>query len=116
MILNRTWNNRDRKFEISYLDKNGKRKLYQKYIHHWKTYEYDENGKYETWNGKKCSIVYKDSSTYKPNEFDVLEYLFEMENDPEDSKVLKELYANNPIRLYTYDIETEVSDEFPSMV
>lgn len=113
MILNRTWNKRDHKFEISYLDKDGKRKLYQKYIHHWKTYEYDKNGKYETWNGKKCSTVYKDSSTYKPNEFDVLEYLFEMENDPEDSKVLKELYANNPIRLYTYDIETEVSDEFP---
>lgn len=113
MILNRTWNRRERKFEISYLDKDGKRKLYEKYIHHWKTYEYDENGKYDTWNHKKCSEVYKDSSRYKPNEFDILEYLFNMENDEEDAPVLKELYANNPIRVYTYDIETEVSDEFP---
>ena len=113
MIINRTWNRYKQCLEISYLDKEGNRQLYTKYIHHWKTYEYDDNGRYDCWNGRKCNKIYKDSKTYSPNEFDMLEYIFEMKNNLEEAKILEQLYQNNPIKLYTYDIETEVSDEFP---
>ena len=43
MILDRTWNKKEQKLVISYIDKEGNRHFYQKYFHHFKTYEYDEN-------------------------------------------------------------------------
>jgi DNA polymerase elongation subunit (family B) len=108
MILERTWNKKDQKLMISYVDKDGNRKFYQKYLHHIKTYEYDENGEYETWNGRRCNAVYKDTTVYTPNEFDILEYLY---NLPEDLN--KEFHAQYFPKLYTFDIETEISLEFP---
>ena len=106
MIIDRSWNKREQKIVISYIDKNGNRKMYQKYMHHIKTYEYDENGAFDTWNNKKCNKVYKDSSTYRPNEFDMLEFMFDMKGT-DDEFYLNEFHANYPIRLYTYDIETK---------
>ena len=41
MILDRSWNKRERKLVISYIDKGGRRQFYQKFFHHIKTYEYD---------------------------------------------------------------------------
>ena len=90
MILDRTWNKRDRKLTISYINKLGKRGFYTKYLGYMKTYEYDDEGDILTWNDRKCKEVYKDTSTYKPNEFDILEYLYEL---PEDMK--KRFYAQN---------------------
>lgn len=114
MILSRIWNKWERRLEVSYLDDNGMRQMYIKSMRWWKTYEYNKCGEFDTWDGKKCSVVYKDSKEYSPNEFDMLEYLFGLENGTdEEKKLIKQLYANAPIRLYTYDIETEVSDEFP---
>lgn len=114
MILSRIWNKYSRQLEVSYLDENGMRQMYVKPMRYWKTYEYNDRGQYDTWDGRKCSPVFKDSSVYSPNEFDILEYLFSMEHGTEEEqKLLTSFYANNPIRLYTYDIETEVSDEFP---
>ena len=63
MIIDRTWIKRDNRYEISYIDKDGKRAFYQKYISHWATYEYDENGMLDTWNGKKCNKVFKDANS-----------------------------------------------------
>ena len=108
MILDRTWNKYEQKLVISYIDKQGNRKFYQKYFHHFKTYEYDENGEFDTWDGKRCNRVFKDTTTYTPNEFDLLEYMYEM-----DPAVLKELHAQHFPKIYTFDIETEVSDVFP---
>lgn len=108
MILDRTWNKRDRKLTISYINKLGKREFYTKYLGYMKTYEYDDEGDILTWNDRKCKEVYKDTSTYKPNEFDILEYLYEL---PEDMK--KRFYAQNFPKIYTFDIETEYSNEFP---
>ena len=83
--------------------------IHQKYLHHIKTYEYDDNGEYETWNGRRCNKVFKDSTTYKPNEFDILEYMYEL---PEDLQ--KQFHATVSPKLYTFDIETMVvDDEFP---
>ena len=108
MILDRGWNKKEKKFIISYIDKQGRRQFFQRYLHHIKTYEYDENGSLETWNGRKCNVVFKDTQQYDPNEFDLLEYMYEL---PEDLK--KQLHAQNFPRLYTFDIETEFSNDFP---
>ena len=108
MIIDRTWNKREQKLTISYVDKQGNRQFYHKYLHHIKTYEYDPNGKYDTWNGKKCSAVYKDTSNYTPNEFDILEFMYEL-----DKPMLDILHAQYFPKLYFFDIETEYSDEFP---
>lgn len=108
MILDSTWNKRDQKLIISYIDKQGNRQFYQKYLHHIKTYEYDKDGDLETWNNRKCKKVFKDTLSYIPNTFDLLEYMYEM--DPQINKYLHSQYFP---KVYTFDIETEVSDEFP---
>ena len=108
MILDRSFNSKNQQLTITYTDKGGNRQYYQKYLHHITTYEYDENGQYDTWNGRKCNKVFKDSTQYKPNEFDILEYIYQL---PEDLQ--KQMASTNTPRLYTFDIETEVSDKFP---
>ena len=108
MILDRQWNKKEQKLVISYIDKLGNRQFYQKYLHHFKTYEYDPNGDQLTWDGKKCKKVFKDTIDYVPNEFDILEYMYEM--DPEMNKLLHAQYFP---KLYFFDIETEISLEFP---
>ena len=108
MILDRTWNKKDQKLTISYIDKTGTRQFYQKYLHHIKTYEYDDNGDLETWNNRRCRKVFKDTTQYTPNEFDILEFLYELPKD-----INNILHAQNFPKLYTFDIETEISDEFP---
>ena len=108
MIIDRNWNKKEQTLTISYVDKLGNRKFYKKYLHHFKTYEYDENGDCENWDGRKCKKVYKDTMSYEPNEFDILEFMYEMEPD-----ILKMLHAQYFPKVYTFDIETEISDEFP---
>lgn len=108
MIIDRQWNKREQKLVISYVDKLGNRQFYTKYLHHIKTYEYDKDGDCENWDGRKCKRVFKDTSTYTPNEFDILEYMYEM--DPEINKLFHSQYFP---KLYTWDVETEVSDCFP---
>ena len=102
MILDRTWNKREQKLVISYIDKEGNRQFYQKYFHHFKTYEYDENGDIDTWDGRKARKVYKDTAEYTPNEFDILEFMYEL---PED--INKTMHAQYFPKLYFFDIETK---------
>lgn len=102
MILDRTWNKKEQKLVISYIDKTGNRQFYQKYFHHFKTYEYDENGTLDTWNNRKCRKVYKDTTNYVPNEFDILEFMYEL---PEDLN--KIMHAQYFPKLYFFDIETK---------
>lgn len=108
MILDRTWNKKEQKITISYIDKNGSRQFYQKYLHHIKSYEYNPNGDIETWDGKKCSKIFKDTSDYTPNEFEILEYMYEL---PEDLN--KIMHAQYFPKLYFFDIETEIDLVFP---
>ena len=53
---------KEQKLTISYIDKLGNRKFFTKHLHHIKTYEYDANGEFETWDGKRCNKVFKDTS------------------------------------------------------
>ena len=108
MILDRTWNKKDKKLIISYIDKAGNRQFYQKYLNFIKTYEYDKDGEFDTWNGKKCRKVYKDTTEYEPTEFDILEFLYELPKEQLDM-----FHAQVFPKLYTFDIETEISNKFP---
>ena len=108
MILDRTWNKKDQKLTISYIDKLGKRQFFSKYIHHIKSYEYDAQGEFETWNGRRANKVFKDTLNYTPNEFDILEFMYEL---PKDLNSV--MHAQYFPKLYTFDIETEISSEFP---
>lgn len=109
MIIDRNWNKKEQKLVISYVDKQGNRQFFQRYLHHIKTYEYDPDGEYETWDGKKCRVVFKDTANYSPNEFDLLEFMYEL---PQETLDL--LHAQYFPKLYTFDIETEVSNDFPN--
>ena len=53
MIIDRFWLRKNQTYYIFYLDENGNRKCYSKQMHHWKTYEYNPNGKKLTWDEKK---------------------------------------------------------------
>lgn len=108
MILDRTWNKREQKLVISYIDKAGNRKFFQKYLHHIKGYEYNPKGDFLTWDDKRCSQVFKPTEDYTPNEFELLEYMYEL---PQDLNEV--MHAQNFPKLYFFDIETEVSDVFP---
>lgn len=108
MILDRTWNKKEQRLTLSYIDKNGMRQFYSKHLHHIKSYEYDRNGDLETWNGKKCRKIYKDTTNYSPNTFELLEYMYEL---PEDLN--KALHAQYFPKIYTWDIETEYTNSFP---
>lgn len=108
MILDRTWNKKEQKLVISYIDKLGNRQFYQKYIHHIKSYEYDSNGEFETWDGKKCNKIFKDTFDYTPNEFELLEFMYELPKD-----INQQLHAQYFPKIYFFDIETEISNEFP---
>ena len=108
MILDRTWNKRDQKLTISYIDKLGNRKFFTKHLHHIKSYEYDNDGEFETWNGRKCKKIFKETTNYTPNEFELLEFMYELPKD-----LNSDMHAQYFPKLYTFDIETEISSEFP---
>ena len=108
MILDRTWNKKEQKLVISYIDKLGNRQFFQKYIHHIKSYEYDSQGEYTTWDGKKCKKIFKETLDYTPNEFEILEFMYELPKD-----INQQFHAQYFPKLYFFDIETEISSEFP---
>jgi len=108
MILDRTWNKKEQKLIISYIDKLGNRQFYQKYLHHIKSYEYAKDGEFETWDGKRCNKIFKDTLDYIPTEFELLEYMYELPQDLNQA-----LHAQNFPKVYSFDIETEVSRDFP---
>jgi len=108
MILDRTWNKKDQNLIISYIDKLGNRQFFKKYLHHIKSYEYDDNGEFETWDGKRCKKIFKETLDYTPNEFELLEFMYELPKD-----LNQVMHAQYFPKLYFFDIETEISNEFP---
>lgn len=112
MIIDRSWNKQTQNYVISYLDDHGNRKMWNRYMHHWTTYEFDENGKFENWDGRRCSKIFKKASEYNPCEFDQLEMIYNIENT--DPQLYKELHAARAPRTYVFDIETKYTEgQFP---
>lgn len=104
MILDYCYNKYKKQLEISYINKNGNKKLYTKNIIRFIGYKRDPNGVFINWDGDKCSEYY--ITTDSPSKF-VLKQTISSEN----LEILN--LPVNP-RIYTFDIETGTSrDEFP---
>jgi DNA polymerase elongation subunit (family B) len=104
MILDYAYNQSDKKLSISYITENGGKQVLDFNINKFKSFYPRENGRYKNWDGTNCDIKWVD----KPSNFDIKTYMLEM---PEEyRKLINNKY--NP-RLYTFDIEVEISDEFP---
>lgn len=104
MILDYYYDPRQRQLGISYITDNGTRQILNKNVSKFKTYYKTPQGKYTNWDGDKCDIKWTD----KPSIFDIKTYLEEM---PEENKKL--LQGKTPPRLYSFDIEIDIVDDFP---
>lgn len=104
MILDYSYSKTKKVLSISYIKDNGYKALMNFNVNKFKTYYSTPNGKYQNWDGSKCDIKYTDN----PNAFDLKTYFKEI--SPKYKQILKQ---RTPPRLYTFDIETEISDEFP---
>lgn len=104
MILDYYYSKTDRILSVSYIKNNGAKALMNFNVDKFKTYYSTPNGRYTNWDGSKCDVKYVD----KPKTFDIKTFFKELPD-----KYRKLLMGKIAPLLYTWDIETEVSDEFP---
>lgn len=104
MILDYAYDNHKRSLSVSYITQNGGKKILEFNTNRFKTYYSTPSGKYINWDGSRCDIRY----TSDPKNFDIKTFFKELSN-----KYRELLTAKFSPRLYTFDIETEISDEFP---
>lgn len=104
MILDYNYNHSKRNFSISYVTERGGKATLNFNVDRFKSYHSKIGGRYTNWDGSACDIKWVD----KPTDFDLKTYLLEL---PEATKAL--LNGKTAPKLYTFDIETEISDEFP---
>ena len=104
MILDYTYNRSKRNLSVSYIKENGAKDIMNFNVDRFKTYYRTPTGKYMNWDGSKCDVKWVD----KPHTFDIKTYFEEM-----DDKYKKLLNGKTNPKLYTFDIETEITDEFP---
>lgn len=104
MILDYAYDNHKRSLSVSYITQNGGKKILEFNTNRFKTYYSTPSGKYINWDGSRCDVRY----TSDPKNFDIKNFFKELSN-----KYRELLTAKFSPRLYTFDIETEISDEFP---
>lgn len=104
MILDYAYDNHKRSLSVSYITQNGGKKILEFNTNRFKTYYSTPSGKYINWDGSRCDVRY----TSDPKNFDIKTFFKEL-----SSKYRELLTAKFSPRLYTFDIETEISDEFP---
>lgn len=104
MILDYVYNRNKKVFSISYIKENGQKSLLNFNVGRFKSYYKTPSGKFNNWDGCKCDIKWTD----KPSTFELKTYMMEM-----DEKYRKVLEGKTSPKLYTFDIETEISEEFP---
>lgn len=104
MILDYTYNKNKKVLSISYIKDDGQKALLNFNVNRFKSFYLTPSGRYKNWDGSACDIRY----TEDPDMFDMKTYMKEI--DPRYHKLL--CGHTNP-RLYTFDIEVEISDEFP---
>lgn len=106
MILDYEYDQRMRRFTISYINQKGTKSFYEFNINRWKTYYPTPTGEYRDWDGTKVGLKYTD----KPSKFDMMEFVEDL-----DPKIKAELFDERCVpKLYTWDIETEFDpDEKP---
>jgi len=98
MILDYKYDNRERKFAVSYINEQGAKSIYDFNVDKFKTYYYTPVGRFMSDTGAKCDIRW----TEKPHKFDIKTYLMELD-DKYKQKINQKVFP----KLYTFDIETE---------
>ena len=104
MILDYVYNRSKKVFSISYIKENGQKSLLNFNVGRFKAYYKTPSGKFSNWDGCNCDVKWTD----KPSNFEFKTYMKEM-----DIKYQNVLLGKVAPKLYTFDIETEISDEFP---
>lgn len=104
MILDYYINKKRGKMSVSYITESGGKVIREYPVTRFKTYVEDESGRYSSWNGKKCKEAY----TPSPHRLDILNFFREL---PASEQQFIE--ARHIPKMYAFDIEVEVSDEFP---
>lgn len=99
MILDYNYNKTNKKFDISYIKADGKKGIFTfNGVEKFKSYKYDDAGKYFNWDGRRCS----EALTTKPSKFDIRNFILDL---PEEYQ--RELNRNTFPDLYTFDIENK---------
>ena len=104
MILDYHFNKTKRTLSVSYVTETGGKRILDFNVSRFKSYYSTPTGKFKNWDGSNCDIKWTD----KPEDFDIKTFFEEMK--PEYKELL--MGKTNP-KLYTFDIEVEISDEFP---
>lgn len=104
MILDYFFNKTKKTLSVSYVTNNGGKKVLDFNVSRFKSYYSSPTGEFQNWDGSRCSVKYTD----KPSTFDIKTYFEEM--NPQYKELL--MGKTNP-KLYTADIEVEITDEFP---
>lgn len=105
MILDYAFNKSKRQFSVSYITETGGKHILNFNVNRFKSYKSAPEGQYMNWDGSRCDACW----TEKPETFDFKTF-FEESLSPQHKALLQG--KTNP-RLYTFDIEVEISDEFP---
>lgn len=104
MILDYAFNHSKRTLSVSYITETGGKRIQNFNVDRFKSYYSTPSGRYKNWDGSRCDVRWVD----KPHTFDIKTYFEEM------SKQYKKLLQGKTTpKLYTFDIETEISEEFP---
>lgn len=98
MILDYKYDQRQRKFCVSYINEQGSKSLMEFNVNRFKTYYYTPTGRFMSDTGAMCDVRW----TEKPHKFDIKTYLTEL-----DDKYKEKLNQKVFPKLYTFDIETE---------
>lgn len=104
MILDYAFNRSKRQLSVSYITETGGKHILNFNVDRFKSYYSTPSGRYENWDGSRCDVRWTD----KPHTFDLKTYFEEM-----SEQYKKLLRGKTTPKLYTFDIETEISDEFP---
>ena len=104
MILDYHFNKTKRTLSVSYITGSGGKQILDFNVSRFKTFYSTPNGQFPHWDGSRCDVKYTD----KPSTFDIKTYFEEM--NPRYKELL--LGKTNP-KFYAFDIEVEISDEFP---
>lgn len=105
MILDYAFNKSKRQLSVSYITETGGKHILNFNVNRFKSYKSSPSGRYMNWDGSRCDACW----TEKPTTFDYKTF-FEESLSQEHKSLLQG--KTNP-KLYTFDIEVEISDEFP---
>lgn len=98
MILDIVQRKDQRTLEVSYIKENGQKDIITFNANRVKTYKYDANGAFKTWNGARCSEAW----TGNPSKFDIKTFIAELE-----PKYRNVIMGKTFPKLYSWDIETD---------